>query len=75
MLLSVLLPALLAATAIALPAANPEPATNTLKARHYALLQARYCPGGDPDNICGDGYFYVGHGSTPAFNTMERNAL
>ena len=62
---SIILSAIFAATAIAVPAANPEAAAKSLKVRFYEVLQARHCVGGNDDNICGEGYFYVGRSFSP----------
>ncbi|KAL6712974.1 hypothetical protein ACLMJK_009529 [Lecanora helva] len=55
--LSLLLLAFLVATTLAAP--NPIPKPNSeLRARFYDELQKRHCPGGNNDNICGEGYLY-----------------
>ena len=62
MQLSIILPTLFAALAIAMPSPAPAPQPNQgLRARFYDELAKRHCPGGNNDNICGEGYFYVSY--------------
>ena len=74
MRLSIILPTLLAAIAMATP--NPVPQPNgEVRARFYDELQKRYCAGGNGDNICGDGYFYVCRSSSPSFPDTAHSTI